>query len=60
MGNYEKAEAKIDQAKGEIKQKVGEVTNDRSTQMEGKIDEAKGDLKEGWEKTKDAVKDATN
>lgn len=60
MGAQEKTEAKIDQAKGEFKQKVGEITDDRSTQMKGKMDEVKGDLKEGWEKTKDAVRDATD
>lgn len=60
MGATDKVDAKLDQAKGEFKQKAGEITDDRSTQLEGQMQEAKGDLKEGWEKTKDAVKDATD
>jgi len=55
-----KLDAKADQAKGKVKEGIGDLTDDESLEAEGKRDQAKGDLKEGWEKTKDAVKDATN
>jgi uncharacterized protein YjbJ (UPF0337 family) len=50
---------KLDQAKGEVKEKVGQVTGDDDMEAEGKTDQAKGDVKEAWEKTKDAVDDIT-
>lgn len=60
MGIDDKVEAEVDQAKGAVKEKVGEVTGDRSTELEGKADQVKGNLKEGWENVKDAAKDATD
>jgi len=60
MGLDDKVDAQLDQAKGEFKEKVGEVTNDRETELEGKADQVKGDLKEGLENVKEAAKDATD
>jgi uncharacterized protein YjbJ (UPF0337 family) len=39
--------------KGEAKEKLGKLTNDRSTETEGKLDKVKGILKEGVGKVKD-------
>lgn len=36
-----------DQAKGEVKEDVGKVTGDTSTEMSGKWDQAKGKVEEG-------------
>lgn len=57
MGVDEKIEAKIDLAKGEVKERVGDVTDDESLEMEGKKDQVKGNLREGVENTKDALGD---
>lgn len=59
MGFDDKVDAKFDQAKGEVKEQVGRLTNDADTEAEGKMDQAKGNLKEGIEKGKDAIRDAT-
>lgn len=48
--------AKIDKAKGWIKEKVGKATGSTRTEAEGKTDRAKGNVKEAGEKTKEAAK----
>lgn len=40
-------QGKWDQAKGEVKEGVGKVTGDSSTEMSGKLDQAKGKVEEG-------------
>ena len=66
MGSeHDKAEGTWDKAKGAVKEKAGEVTDDESLEAEGKKDKVKGgakqavgNLKEAGEKTKDAIQDA--
>jgi uncharacterized protein YjbJ (UPF0337 family) len=43
----EQAQGKLDQAKGQVKEEVGKVAGDRSTETSGKIDQAKGKVEEG-------------
>lgn len=52
----DKADAKIDQVSGQIKETVGDVTNDRDLEAEGRGEQTKGHLKEAVEKVKDAFK----
>lgn len=49
---------KGDQAKGRIKEAVGDLTGDKDLQREGKVDNASGKSKEGVEKAKDKITDA--
>ncbi len=55
MGIVDKAKDKAQAAKGDIKDKVGKATNDRSLQAEGKGDKVAGNLKQAGEKVKDAL-----
>jgi uncharacterized protein YjbJ (UPF0337 family) len=55
MGIVDKAKDKAQAAKGDVKDKVGRATNDRSLQAEGKGDKAAGNLKQAGEKVKDAI-----
>ena len=57
MGINDKIDAKTDQAKGKVKEELGEKFGDRSTELEGKGEQAKGEVKEGWENVKDAADD---
>jgi uncharacterized protein YjbJ (UPF0337 family) len=64
-GEQDKAEGAWDNAKGKVKEKVGDVTGDESTEAEGKTDQvkgkiegAKGDVKEAGEKVKDSINKA--
>jgi uncharacterized protein YjbJ (UPF0337 family) len=55
VGIFNKAKNKAQAAKGDVKDKVGEATDDRSMQAEGKADKASGNLKQAGEKVKDAL-----
>jgi uncharacterized protein YjbJ (UPF0337 family) len=52
----DKAKNKIEEVGGEIKEAVGKVSGDKSTENEGKGDQAKANLKDAGEKVKDAFK----
>lgn len=61
MPNDDEIKGKLNQAKGQIKQGVGDVTGNERLRDEGVADEAAGDVQEGVGKIKrkvgDAVKD---
>ena len=44
-----------DEAKGRIKQAVGDLTDDDDMKREGKVDEASGKVKDGVDKVKDKL-----
>ncbi len=46
-----------DETKGVIKEKVGKVTGDRSTEVSGKLDQVKGKLEKKIGDAKDTVRD---
>ncbi|HEX7254813.1 MAG TPA: CsbD family protein [Gaiellaceae bacterium] len=52
MGNW-------DQVEGEAKQKIGDLTDDESTETEGHAQEAWGDAKEKADDVADEIKDRT-
>jgi uncharacterized protein YjbJ (UPF0337 family) len=49
---------KMDQAKGNIKEGVGKLTNDKSMEAEGKADQTKGKVEETIGKAKRNIKNA--
>jgi uncharacterized protein YjbJ (UPF0337 family) len=53
----EQVKGKWDQAKGEVKEDVGKVVGDRSTEMSGKWDKAKGKVEEGIGNMKQDIRD---
>ena len=56
MGAEDKAKNKIDEIGGKVKEAIGKVTGDESTENEGKGDQMKSNLKDAGEKVKDAFK----
>ena len=56
MSFIDKAKNTAEKVAGEVKEKVGEVTNDKDLQAEGKRDQTKGSLKNVGEDVKDAFK----
>jgi uncharacterized protein YjbJ (UPF0337 family) len=46
MWNKDEREGKVEQAKGRVKQAVGDLTNNAHLKTEGQVDEAKGQIKE--------------
>ncbi|HEY3269094.1 MAG TPA: CsbD family protein [Armatimonadota bacterium] len=55
--NKERVEGAYDQAKGEVKQEIGNATGDADLHDEGTWDKVKGAVKEGAGKVKDALRD---
>ena len=56
MSGADKAKNKLDELGGKVKEAVGKVTGDKSTENEGKGDQAESNLKDAGEKVKDAFK----
>ena len=57
MGTGDKMKNAAESAKGKIKEKAGDATDDRDLQAEGQAEKTKADLKQAGEKVKDAFKD---
>lgn len=53
--NKDELEGKWEQVKGTVKEKVGEVTNDRDLEAEGEVQNAEGEGQETWGKFKRGV-----
>ena len=54
MGFDDKISNKAEEAKGKVKEEVGDATDNESLEAEGKADQTKGNLKQAGEKVKDA------
>ena len=58
--NKDEAGGKWEQAKGTVKDKVGEVTGDESLEAEGEAQNAGGEAQESWGKFKRGVSNAVD
>jgi uncharacterized protein YjbJ (UPF0337 family) len=47
MGNEQQNEGRMEQARGEIKDTVGDLTDNERMEREGEYDKAKGTVREG-------------
>ncbi|MEU0567011.1 CsbD family protein [Nonomuraea sp. NPDC005983] len=56
MGMDDKAKGKAHEAKGTIKERLGEATGNASLRAKGKAEKVKANLKQAGEKVKDAFK----
>jgi len=61
MGNEQQNEGNLEQARGTVKEKVGDWTGNEKMENEGKWDEGKGKVREGVGDVRDAIEgDDTN
>jgi uncharacterized protein YjbJ (UPF0337 family) len=60
MGNEQQNEGRMEQARGTIKEKVGDATNNERMQREGEYDKAKGNVREGVGDVREGVDRAAN
>jgi uncharacterized protein YjbJ (UPF0337 family) len=58
--NNDEVEGKWEQAKGTVKDKVGEVTGNERLEAEGEADRVEGETQETWGKFKRGVSDAVD
>jgi uncharacterized protein YjbJ (UPF0337 family) len=56
MGTDDKRNNAVEDAKGKVKEKVGQVTDDEELERQGRNDQRKADMKQAGEKVKDAFK----
>lgn len=56
MGGEDKTENKVEDFRGQAKEKIGQATGDEALERQGKTEQAKADLKQAGEKVKDAFK----
>lgn len=60
--NKDEVEGKFDQAKGSVKEEIGQATGDRDLESEGMADRAGGNIQEGFgtarRKVGEAIEDA--
>jgi uncharacterized protein YjbJ (UPF0337 family) len=56
MSGADKAKNKLEELGGKVKEAVGKITGDKSTEHEGKGDQVESNLKDAGEKIKDAFK----
>lgn len=56
MGAMDKVKDKVEELKGQAKQKMGDATDNDDMKSEGKMDETKGKLKQKGEQVKDVFK----
>jgi uncharacterized protein YjbJ (UPF0337 family) len=57
MGVGDKMKNAAEAAKGKMKEKTGDATDNRDLQAEGQAEKTQADLKQAGEKAKDAFKD---
>jgi len=55
--NRDEIEGKYEQAKGSVKEGLGNLTGNERLESEGSADKLKGDVQEGWGGTKRKVGD---
>jgi len=55
MGNEQQNEGKLEQAKGHIKEDVGEAVGNERMQREGEMDQAEGHVREGVGDARESV-----
>jgi uncharacterized protein YjbJ (UPF0337 family) len=56
MGSQDKARNKMDEMRGEAKEKVGTATGDPALRRQGEREQTGANLKQAGEKVKDAVR----
>jgi uncharacterized protein YjbJ (UPF0337 family) len=56
MGADDKTSNKVEEIRGQAKEKVGQATGDENLERQGRTDQSKSDLKQAGEKVKDAFK----
>ncbi|MFI5712861.1 CsbD family protein [Kribbella sp. NPDC051620] len=57
MGIGDKLKNAAEEAKGKVKEKTGDATDNEDLQAEGQAEKSVADLKQAGEKAKDAFKD---
>ena len=53
----DRVEGTLREGQGKIKEEIGDVADDRSTELGGKADQAQGEVQQRWGEAKDKIGD---
>jgi uncharacterized protein YjbJ (UPF0337 family) len=56
MGHDDKTDNKVEEIRGQAKEKIGATTGDEGLERQGQTDQSKANLKQAGEKVKDAFR----
>jgi len=56
MGKQDKSKNKVEEIRGEAKEKIGAATDDPALERQGERDQSKANLKQAGEKVKDSLR----
>ena len=56
MGHDDKTQNKVEEIRGDAKEKIGAATGDENLERQGQTDQSKANLKQAGENIKDAFK----
>ena len=56
MGHDDKTQNKVEEIRGDAKEKIGAATGDENLERQGQTDQSKANLKQAGEKVKDAFR----
>ena len=60
MGDYDREQGKLEQARGTIKENVGDAIDNEQMEYEGKLEQGKGEVREGYADVRDEVERRTD
>ncbi|HUR17038.1 MAG TPA: CsbD family protein [Candidatus Limnocylindrales bacterium] len=60
MGNDDQFEGKFEQARGDVKENLGDAMGNEQMENEGKLDQAKGNVREGLGDVREGIDDAVD
>jgi len=60
MGNEQQNEGKLEQARGNVKEGLGDAMGNKKMENEGRLDQAKGQVREGVGDIREGVDKAAN
>jgi uncharacterized protein YjbJ (UPF0337 family) len=58
--DQDRVEGPVKEAGGKVKEELGDLTDDPSTEAEGQAEQVEGKLQNEWGETKDAVRDVAD
>jgi uncharacterized protein YjbJ (UPF0337 family) len=60
MGDHDREKGKLEQARGTVKEHVGDAIDNEQMEYEGKLEQGKGEVREGYADVRDDLKDRTD
>lgn len=60
MGDHDREQGKLEQARGTVKENVGKAIDNEQMEYEGKLEQGKGEVREGYANIREDVEERTD